>query len=103
MSLDATAPDELPVVRIVEVQNQGANGIIFQLRGGFTHACPAPASPTVIKALVFLLVTSAASGGDSDASTVVHSLPTFRLQYVVNRILNSVLPRGVCRVLTFSR
>jgi hypothetical protein len=34
---------------------------------------------------------------------VVHSLPTFRLQYVVNRILNSVLPRGVCRVLTFSR
>lgn len=90
-----TAPHELLVVRIVEVQNRGANGIIFHLRGGFTHTSPAPASHTVIKGLVFLLVTSAANGGDSDVSTVVYSLSTFRLQCMVNRILNSVLPQGV--------
>jgi len=82
-------------VRIVEVQNQGANGIIFHLRGGFTYTSPAPASHTVIKGLVFLLVTSAAQGGDSDVSPVVYSLPIFRLQCVVNRTLNSVLPPGV--------
>jgi|HubBroStandDraft_6_1064221.scaffolds.fasta_scaffold90127_3 hypothetical protein len=96
-----TLPDELLVVRIVlvvpivEVQNQGANGIIFHLRGGFTYTSPAPASHTVIKGLVFLLVTSAAQGGDSDVSPVVYSLPIFRLQCVVNRTLNSVLPPGV--------
>ena len=82
-------------MRRVEVQNQGANGIILHLRGGFTHTSPAPASHTLIKGLVFLLVRSAAHGGDSDVSTVVYSLPTFRLQCVVNRNLNSVLPQGV--------
>jgi hypothetical protein len=43
-----TAPDELLVVGIVEVQNQGANGIIFHLHSGFTHTSPAPAPHTVI-------------------------------------------------------
>src|ERR1700733_12567856 len=72
----------------------GSQRIIFHRRGGFAHTCPAPASPTVIKGLVFLLVTSAAHGGDSDVSTVVYSLRTFRLQCVVNRIQNSFCHKG---------
>jgi hypothetical protein len=38
-----TAPDELFVVGIVEVQNQGANGIIFHLPGGFPMPPQRPA------------------------------------------------------------
>src|SRR5579872_3844059 len=58
-----SAPNQLLVMGIVHIEDEGSDWIVFYLGCSLAKTAPAPSAHAIVKGLVFLLIMSAADRG----------------------------------------